>query len=269
MFFNCVIDQRLSVCTVLRQFLGRELPLAVRTGCHSLGVDDLGAILNVNRDLAGQQLRAVLLQIPDLLTADRRGFRNVGVTDVVVGNNLAEAFRHFFIHRIGDDIVCALLVLRQIAGRVRPLVVRTLCYCQRFNDIITLFDVDRDAIRDKAFIIARHIPGLFAADFCRLKRVLHCVCEGSVRSLCNVGRVVRNRIFSDGIFDIFAARFLLQVIPCVRPVIGGFQFNRLFLCTICKQIDSNAGRTITIPIIAVLPDLLHTDIGLFSRVAVS
>ena len=207
-FFNCVIDSRLAVCAVLRQILGRECPLAVGAGLHRQGVDGLVAVLDVNRDLLGQQFGAVALQVPDLLAADLCQFRNVDVCNVVVGNYLTEAGRHFFIHRVGDGVLRALLVLRQVAGRELPLVVLAGGHGQRLNNVVALLDVDRDALGHEACVIALHIPGLFAGDLHGLQRV------GNAGALGNLLEA-RDRFFVSRVDDLG-----LSVRAVLRQILG-------------------------------------------------
>ena len=208
-FVHSVFDFSCAVRTVLRQFLGCKLPLAVFAGLHGQGVDSLVAVLDVHCDLLGQQTCVITLQVPDLLAADKRGLRHISVLDVVSGNDLAEAFRYLFIHRVVDDILRALLVLRQILGRVGPLVVRAGGYGQRLNCRAAVLNVDRDAFGHQFFAVALHIPGLLAAD-------LHCL--QCVRDLRTIDHLAEARYF----FFIYCVDDLcLAVRTVLRQFLGG------------------------------------------------
>ena len=157
-------DLGLSVSPVLRQLAGLERPLVVRAGGYGQRFDGLLAVLDIDRDAAWHEFLIIALHIPGLLAADLGQFGNVSVLNVVAGDYLVEAFRYFLIHRVGDLGLSVSPVLRQLAGLERPLVVRAGGYGQRFDGLLAVLDVDRDALGHEIFVIARHIPGLLAAD---------------------------------------------------------------------------------------------------------
>ena len=267
-FIHTVNNFCRAVRTVLRQFLGGEAPLAVIAGLHGQCLNNVVAVLDIDCNLFRQQLRIVALQIPDLFAADCCQFRNVCVLNVVSGHNLTEAFRHFFIHCISDFGCAVCFVLRQISGCEGPLVVLAGGYGQRVYSIAALLDVDRDAFGHKGFIITLHIPGLFTADFGSLQRILHCIGEASIRSLRDHGCIVRNRVFCDRVVNIAAAGLLLQVLPAIGPVVVSIQLSRFNLRAVSQQVDSHTVRTAAVLVVAVLPDLRHIDLGLFSCVLI-
>ena len=262
-FVSRVDDRGLAVSAVLRQFLGGERPLAVCTGLHGQGINGRGAVLDVNRDLLRQQFGAVTLQVPDLLAADRCQFRNVGVMDVVAGDYLTEAGRHFFIHRVSDFGHAVCFVLRQFSGGEGPLVVLAGGYGQRINNVVALLDVDSNACGHESCVITLHIPCLLTADIRCLQSILHCICEASVSGLGDFGRVVRNCVFSYRVINALTAGLLRQVVPLISPVIFFIQFYGRCLCTVSPQVDSHTGGTIAIPVVAVFPNLGHFDLRLF------
>ena len=166
-FVNCIVDQSLAVRAVLRQVLRREAPVIVRSGGHDQRINGVVPILDVNRDALGQQLGIVILQLPDLLAADLRLPRNVGVLDVVAINDSFKSGRHFFFYCVRDFRRAVFTVLRQIPGGEGPLIVTAGGNGHRINDVIAILDVHLDALGHKGLIIALHIPGLLAADVCR------------------------------------------------------------------------------------------------------
>ena len=264
-FFNCVVDSRLAVCAVLRQILGRECPLAVGAGLHRQGVDGLVAVLDVNRDLLGQQFGAVALQVPDLLAADLCQFRNVDVCNVVVGNYLTEAGRHFFIHRVGDGVLRALLVLRQVAGRELPLVVLAGLDSQRLNCVVALLDIDRDALGHEACVIALHIPGLFTGDLHGLQRV------GNAGALGNLLEA-RDRFFVSRVDDLglSVCAVLRQILGRECPLAVGAGLHRQGVDGLVAVLDVNRdllGQQFGAVALQV-PDLLAADLCQFRNVDV-
>ena len=267
-FISRVDNFGLAVCAVFRQFLGGKAPLAVVTGLHGQGFDDVVAVLDVDRDAFRQQFGAVALQVPDLLAADGCRLRNVDVRNVVSGHYLAEAGRYFFIHCISDFGRTVCFVLRQIPGGEDPLVVFAGLHSQRINSYAALLDVDRDTCGHETCVITLHIPGLLTADIRGLQRILHCIGEASVSSLRDYGCIVRNRVFSDRVVDILAAGLLRQVLPAVGPAVLSIQLDGVNLCSVSQQVDSHAFRTAAILVVAVLPDLRHIDLGLFSCMSI-
>ena len=71
-FIYCIGDFRRAVFTELRQIPGGEGPLLVTAGGHGQRINDVVAILDVNRDALGHKGLIVALQIPGLLAADVR-----------------------------------------------------------------------------------------------------------------------------------------------------------------------------------------------------
>ena len=268
-FFYCVVDRGLAVFAVLRQFLGSKAPVIVRSGGYSQGINDVFAILDINRDAPGQQFGIVVLQLPDLLAADCRHLRNVCVLDVVAGDDLLEALRNLFIHRIGDFRRAVFTVHRQIPGREGPFVLIAGAHGQGINDVFAILDVNRDVLGHNSLIITLQIPGLLAADLRGLQRVLYRICAASVGSLFDLGRIVRNLVFRHRVINIIAVGFLFKIVPGIRPVVGFVQFNGCFLRSVSKQVDCHIGRTGLILVVAVFPDLLNTHLGLLCCVRIA
>ena len=255
LFINCVINQSCAIRSVLRQVLGRETPFTVRAGGYGQCIDSLLAVLDIYSDILGQQVGSIVLQVPDLLAADLRQFRYIGVLDVVTGNDPVEACWYFLIHAVSDlgRAVCA--VLRQIPGGECPLIVSAGGYSQRIDRLVSVLDIDCDALGHESFIIVLHVPGLLTADFCCLQRVLDGICECTVCVLCNSGSIIGNFFFSDCITDICSACLLRKLRPGIGPVIAFIQLYSLDLGSVSQQVYGHFRRTISILVIAVLPFL--------------
>ena len=88
---------------------------------------------------------------------------------------------------------------------------------------------------------------------------------GSFRDLCSI---IRYRFFFDGIVDVCSVGFLVQSGPAIRPVVGRVQINSLDFLTIAKQGNCHLGRTITILVVFIDPNLCNTDVCFFSCMSI-
>ena len=257
-FINGICDLGLAVIAVLRQLAGGEAPLAVIARLHSQGFNGGGAVLDINRNLTGQQCGIITLQVPDLLTAHLRDLRNKGVRDVSSGHNLLEAGRHFFIHRIVDGVPGALFILRQVAGRECPLVVGAGGNRQRLNRVISLLNIYSDAGRHECFVIALHIPGLFAGDLHGLQRVGNTL---AAYDLLEAG----NRFFINCIVDLCRSVFfkLRQILGGKAPLAVRSSRHSQGISDLIAvlDVDRNAFRQQVFAVVLQNPDLFAADLG--------
>lgn len=67
--------------------------------------------------------------------------------------------------------------------------------------------------------------------------------------------VARNRIFRDGIYNLFSAAVLLKTAKCTFPAIGLCNTLAGLFCTVRKKMNGDSRRTFSVLIIRIIPYL--------------
>ena len=241
---------------------------------HSSGLAHL--LVQVQGHILAQAILVVVV-VPNLGGSHRNNFRGMRVGDCqgILIQTLAVSSNVSFVHRVFN--LHFVRIHRNVLESVSEAISFSHINHSFRNNGIAVLQEQSNLFRTHAITVAVVIPNLGHSHVLDFGRVV--VGNGIGNSLavfaCYSIRGVRAITlrqfgsFQHRIGNSFAIGLLVQVRPGVFPAIGSVQRHRIAaVVAIGLQLHSNAGRTLAILVVGIIPPLLHTDVDLLNLVRI-
>ena len=245
--------------------------LSLASDDHSLRVANL--LVQVQRHIGAQAVLVVSV-VPFLLGGHVDLFGNVLIRNGVIvvsiaSGNLGIAIRHrSLVHGVSNGFT------RGLQGQLSPSVAPVVALIQ-FNSLAlgltTGIQLHLNRRGTNTILVIRVVPRLGYGHAGLARRVA--VGDGDEASFLiglDLGGVFGHRIFGHGVGDQLAIGVSIQVSEAERPVAVhvGSHLSLLDLGAVSQQVHGDAGRTLAILVISVVPDLRAAHRGLDDLVGV-